>query len=573
MKTSLVDASSVLALDIGSVHTRAILFDVVDGQYRFIASGLAPSTHYGPYFDVNEGIYQAAMQLQEITGRDIFVDGRLVMPCQPDGSGIDQLVMTVSAGPELHLVTTGLLPDVSLESAQRLATSTSGRLCEAIGLTDRRQTETQLDAILRIRPDVIILAGGTDQGASRSVTKIVEMIGLICRVLPAEKRPEVIYAGNRALAKRVKEYLGKLTTVHEAANVRPTIDEEDLTPAQDALAHAVANLRIRQLVGLESISALSVTPLTPTSHAFGRLIRFLSQVHDPAKGVLGVDLGGSTTTIAAATAGQLALNVFNIGVGPGVRQAIEVIKPDDILQWMPVHSSVETIRDYLWAKVLYPNLLPATAETLAIERSLVRQVLRLTMQRTLERWPDINPAWEPLVISGLTLARTQTPGQALLMVLDGLQPVGVTTIILDQNGISASLGAIAATNALLPVQVLESSAYLNLGTVISPVSEARYGTPILKVHIVQESGNEVRAEIKQGSLVSLPIRNGQTAQIYLTPLHGTVIDPAAVSRSGFKVTGGACGVLIDARGRPLVLPPETSRRREMLKKWSLALGG
>ena len=33
------------------------------------------------------------------------------------------------------------------------------------------------------------------------------------------------------------------------------------------------------------------------------------------------------------------------------------------------------------------------------------------------------------------------------------------------------------------------------------------------------------------------------------------------------------GVVIDARGRPLVLPEDPVRRRELLKKWLFSVGG
>jgi len=56
MTANALDAVSILALDLGSVNTRANLFDVADGQYRFIASGISPSTVNAPYFDIGEGI-------------------------------------------------------------------------------------------------------------------------------------------------------------------------------------------------------------------------------------------------------------------------------------------------------------------------------------------------------------------------------------------------------------------------------------------------------------------------------------------------------------------------------------
>ena len=126
----------------------------------------------------------------------------------------------------------------------------------------------------------------------------------------------------------------------------------------------------------------------------------------------------------------------------------------------------------------------------------------------------------------------------------------------------------------LPVQVLESGAFLNLGTVICPISEARYGTPILEANLDYGQGNVTHLEVRQGSLAALPLKQGQTAVIQLKALRDTVIDPRSRKNTvKFKITGGACGAVIDGRGRPLILPPDASRRRDLLKKWSMALGG
>ena len=40
--------------------------------------------------------------------------------------------------------------------------------------------------------------------------------------------------------------------------------------------------------------------------------------------------------------------------------------------------------------------------------------------------------------------------------------------MLDPYGLSQALGAVAASNTLLPAQIIESGAYTNLGTVICP---------------------------------------------------------------------------------------------------------
>jgi hypothetical protein len=125
MTTSLVGTEIVLGIDIGTVNTRALLFDVVEGQYCFIASGDAPTTAEAPYHDPGEGMVRAVRVLQEVTGRDLLEpQGRLIIPAKSDATGIDRLVITYSAGQPVRMVVAGLLADVSLDSARRLAAST-----------------------------------------------------------------------------------------------------------------------------------------------------------------------------------------------------------------------------------------------------------------------------------------------------------------------------------------------------------------------------------------------------------------------------------------------------------------
>ncbi len=573
MATSLIDAQSVLAVDIGSAHTRAVLFDVVDGTYHFIASGSAATTVNAPYNDAREGVLLAVEKLEEITGRVFHDSGTLlIIPSQADGSGVDRLVVTYSAGPELRLVTAGLLPDVSLDSAQRLAATTYGQVVESIGLNDRRPAEVQLDAILRAKPDVMVVVGGSERGATRSVMKMVDLAAMVCRLLPQEQRPLVLYAGNSAIEAKVKESLEKLTGVTIAGNVRPSVDSEDLRPAQDALAQVITQVRRNQIGGLHSLSNMSAAGPMPTAQAFGRMIRYLSLAGSP-RNVLGVDLGSSAATFAAAAGGRVFLNVLRpFGMGAGILPVLQAGKLEDIIQWLPLHVAENVVQESLWQKSLFPASLPLTGESLAIEQGAARQALRYGMQQLAARWSGLPAQFDAVVASGAVFAGAATPGQALLMLLDGLQPSGLTDFYLDQNYLLPGLGAAAEFNPVLPVQVLDSGALLHLGTVLAPISTAKYGTPILKLSLDYGDGNVSRVEIKQGTLTVLPARSGQTLEVTCEALRKVEIDPRRKD-GGMRLTvkGGACGVVIDARGRPLALPPDAPRRREMLKKWSLAL--
>ena len=571
--TSLVDAESVLAIDVGSLNTRALLFDVVDGQYHFISSAAAPTTAGAPFRDVSEGIHIALDRLQEVTGRTLVNnEAQVILPSQADGSGVDRLALTCSAGSDLNILVMGLLSDVSLASAQRLAGTTYSKLVESIGLNDRRRYDAQLDAILQAHPDIIIVAGGTEKGATRSVNKLVDLILMACKVLPKESRPKVLYCGNSAIAKRVKETLERETVIVPAPNIRPSIDQEDLSPAELVLAKIVAKLRTLQIGGMEGMVSLSSSPLLPGAYALGRMMRFCSELSDLSKATLGVDIGANSTTLAAASADNLQLSVIrSLGMGASLSPALNHIRIDDIARWVPFDIPESTVRDYLYQKSMYPAMLPMTNETLAIEQAMARQILRSATFRLLERWPGTTLSFERIFASGATLTQAPTPAQSLLMLLDGLQPVGVNVLMLDPHGLSQALGAIAGANTLLPAQIVELGAYTNLGTVLCPVSGAKPGTTILRIKVAYEDGSDTRVEVKQGTLVRLPIRNGQAVHLEVETLHGAVLDPCLPRLKRFKITGGLCGGVVDARGRPLSLTEDPVQRREQLNDWYLAL--
>jgi hypothetical protein len=183
------------------------------------------------------------------------------------------------------------------------------------------------------------------------------------------------------------------------------------------------------------------------------------------------------------------------------------------------------------------------------------------------------PFFEMIFASGAALTDGATPGQNLLLLLDAIQPVGVTQFMLDRNNLLPMLGVAVEQNNLLPVQVLESGAFHNLGTTISVVSNASYGTPVLRARMLYADKNEARVEVKQGSLEALPLALGQTARLSLQPQHRADIAFGPGRAQTITVNGGALGVVIDARGRPLELPSDAVRRRDLFKKWIWTLGG
>jgi hypothetical protein len=562
-------AESILAIDFGSTLTRVMLFDVVEGQYCFIAAGTAPSTDSAPHFNVIIGANQAIRVLQSLTGR-AFLDNNdtLIIPSQPDGRGVDKITFTVSTGKAIKVITAGLLPEVSLASLERLAATSYCQIVDSFGVDDRRSLNEKLDSILFHKPEIVLIAGGTEGGARRMVLKNVNLINIACRLLPKGSRPVVIYEGNRALALIVKEMLEKCTNVIVSSNINPSLDFEDIDAAEIDLSEIVGLIRAHQMDGLREITQAISTQAMPTVLPLGRMIRFFSRIYDPSKRVLGVDIGSRSTILSVAQDGKLWMNVSFYGNGQGVSNVMQVSSVDDITQWLSVGLPEDLVRDYLYNKTLYPASIPMAEETLAIEQALARHILHLSTQEIKRRYTEYNAYFDPIIASGSVLGQAPDPGQSLLMLLDGLQPIGVTTIALDQNSLVAALGAVSKINPKVPVQVIETSAFEYLGTVISPVSNERIGTPILNARLEYDDGGKYQVEINQGSIVSLPLRPKKSALLHLEPLRKLRIDPSRKRDvRNFKVVGGLCGVVVDVRGRPITLPEDKLKKREMLSKW------
>jgi hypothetical protein len=454
---------------------------------------------------------------------------------------------------------------------------------ETIGLNDARKPEQQVDSIVRLTPDLVLVAGGTDGGATRSVEKLIEVIGLICYLLPQEKRPAVLYAGNQKITARVKDTLQSLaSSLTIAPNVRPALEIEDLLPAHRLLSDLLMRIRTGQMRGVDELAAWSGGTLLPTASAQGRMIRFLSEVYGAKKGILGVDIGASHVSVAAGFGGALAMGVYpQLGLGESLANLQRYTNIEDIMRWIPLDLSAEMVRDFLYQKSFYPATLPAVVEDLAIEQALARQVLHLAMKTAEADFPPgiarpaagLMPVFDPIMASGSVITRAPTLGQSLLILLDAIQPVGVTNIILDQNNLLPALGAAAARIPVLPIQVLESGAFLGLATVVAPVVTAKLGTPVLRAWVTYANGNQSQVEVKQGAFEIMPLATGQSGKLTLQPLHHADVGYGPGRATEITISGTVLGVVIDARGRPLRLPADQVRRRELLKKWLWTVGG
>ena len=580
-------SESILAIDCGSTTTQATLFGQVGGEFRFIARGEAPSTVEPPWNDLMASVRQAIRQLSEVTGW-LFLDdrGQLITPERQNG-GVDAVVTTTSACEPLRLVLIGIMRDVSLASARR-AIGMSNAVVDGLVSVDRRDSGVlnsdiggQVRLINDLRPDAVVIVGGVDGGASRPVLQSVEAMALACSALPpSARRPPLIYAGNNGLREQVAEIVGSQAELRAVDNVRPSLEGENLWPLQAEIEELYHQHKMERLPGFGTLAAWTPLQMLPTATAFAHTIQYLARLD--GINVLGVDVGGATTTVASVIDEQADLLIrSDLGLSYSAAGILDYVPVESIVRWLPFEIEPIEVSNILHNKALHSRTLPQTRQDLLLEQAAAREVIRLSLAEMANRWSQggslscqgLVPTFQLIVGSGGVLSNVPSYGQAALILLDAVQPVGVFSLALDKARLVAPLGAVAVLNPLAASQVAAHDALLNLGTVVAPVGSAREGETALSFKIEYEDGRSLEVEVAYGSLEVIPLPTGQIANLELRPTRRFDVGLGVKGQAAkTQVQGGILGIVIDARGRPLPIAADPEQQREKMQRWLWDMG-
>lgn len=570
--------NSILVADLGSVHTRLALIDLVEGQYRLIASARSRTTAEPPLGRASLGLDRAAQRMSELIGRrivDEHGDGLFLMP-ESEGHGVDAFLATGSAGRPMRVFLVGLTPELSLASGARVLASSfitvTGMLCP----DDLRPEEAQINALLGGEPDVILITGGTDKGADDI---LLALLGRVARALSLIRRgtmPVVLFAGNQALRAHVKALFSPYTTVFTARNVRPTLDEEQLVPAQIELALVYDEFRTRSPGGFEAVGRSSQVGVVPTVQGTISTVRYLSALPSPGIGPLCVDVGSANSFLVAGVHGQPHHVVrTDLGVGHSFPAALQAVTVSRLRRWLPAEVGEDALWDYACNKQLRPATIPATLEELLIEQALAREIVRALVSSARPDWGQgdgqVLPPFGPLIGAGAILTEAPHPGVAAMLLLDALQPVGLADLRLDPHNLIAALGVVAYLKPVATVQALEAGGLVELGTAFCPLGRVKVGRKAMSVEIRQPGEQIIRHTVRGGELWLAPLTAGTRVEVVVRLGRGLSIDGRR--RIKRRLVAGAAGLIFDARGRPLALPRGAERARRLTAWLKAAMGG
>src|SRR5262245_6090331 len=172
------------------------------------------------------------------------------------------------------MTVSGLVLQMTGESAQRAALGAGAIVMDVIALNDGRRPHEKIRRMRQLRPDMILLSGGTDGGDVRRVTEMAEIIAAAdprARLGAGYELP-VIYAGNKDASQMVQDCLGHVTALSVVPNLRPTLERENLKPARDAIHDLFMEHVMAHAPGYKKLMTWSPVPIMPTPGAVGLII-------------------------------------------------------------------------------------------------------------------------------------------------------------------------------------------------------------------------------------------------------------------------------------------------------------
>jgi hypothetical protein len=381
----------------------------------------------------------------------------------------------------------------------------------------------------------------------------------------------VLYAGAPQYVEAVRRMLDGYA---EVTRVETLVSQEQLGPTSMAATALYERDVIQRIPGYDHVRSWSGAAPIATPSSLSSLVRFLAQHY--AMNVTAVDVGGTTTTVMMAGEHGEFIPLVNtgIGMGPSLGAILEKAGPRRVARWLPFRITDDELRQHVLNRMLHPQAIPTSLRDLQIGQAFAREAIVLTVEAAKQHHFNEFDA-DLIMATGGVLAHTPKFGQAALILLDALQPRGVTSMVLDRTMLISQLGAVATVAPIAAVQVNENDAVMHrLGTCVIPYGELPPGQVAIRVGVEYSNGRQVTAEVLSGSIEIIPLHINEQAllTLYPAPTVDVGLGLGERARAAEEVDGGLVGLIIDARGRPLVFPTDETERYARLLQWMQVIG-
>ena len=271
--------STRLFVDFGSTFTKLVAFDLE--AHELLGRVQVPST---VDTDITTGLEEAFSLLSQTVAFG-EAERRQTVACSSAAGG-------------LRVVCVGLVPEYTTEAGRRAALGAGAKI---VGSYSFELSHAESREIEEIRPDIVLLTGGTDGGNKKVITHNAALLARAGRGVT-----NVIVAGNKSAYDYVEKlFAGSDKNVTFTSNVMPEIGVLEV----DAANREIRNLfiaRITEAKGIGRVRSSIAGVVMPTPAAVLEAAKLLADgcPGEPGLGeLLLVDVGGATTDVYSVAKG------------------------------------------------------------------------------------------------------------------------------------------------------------------------------------------------------------------------------------------------------------------------------
>lgn len=427
---------------------------------------------------------------------------------------VDQSAITVGTVVRLALLAGD---DAELAVIRRVALASSADVVLAMRASDGRSLIERAAALRDARPDAVLIAAGSGGDDLAETVRLAYAEGAHPLLL--------VSAGDRARDRQAAALAG--------------LDPQAMAPASSAYGRDALVARLRALRRPSGDAYLRDESVEAAARALAIAT---------TRSVVLVDVESDVTTIAYSAADGTSFSASaHVGVGANADRVVARAGLDRVRRWIPRPIDGPALLDRVFNRARWPQAVPGVPLALALEMALAREAIAHVMTQLESTGSDLAPlrAATTIVCSGAP-ARWPRPQQCVMVVLDALAPTGVHAIVRDEGDALVRAGARA------------SRGNADVAGAVRPVAIVAAMSPRRSLNVtVADATGPVDTRVTRGALVLVPTRGTVELRV-----NGTVEATASELE---------LGVIIDARGRPLVLPARDAERLPTLARWLTAL--
>jgi hypothetical protein len=438
-----------------------------------------------------------------------------------------------AAGPVLRVIPGDVVRVAALLGRdQRLAPAMAygalaggASLVGVVGTNDGRTFVERAELLRDAHPDLIV-ALAPDRGDADGLVELAEALRFGC----GEQRPlpHIIVSAHERIRPRI--------ALSSPANTIESLPDVRTVAGREAL---VARLRALRRRAQEDVVL--------RDEALEAAARALSSSSTADVVLLDVT-GGSTSIIHARPDGTVVGIHERLGVGASADRVVARAGLDRVRRWIPRAVEAPALLERVFNRARWPDAIPASVLALSLEMALAREAIAHALTDAERAGVSLEAAWAaPLLVLTGRLAQLPRASQSLLVAIDAFGPTGPTLVSRSLSDALVAAGALAARGRAVTMPNADPNA------IVAEMWPRRSATVRVK-----DATGVIEERVSRGSFLLIPTKGA----VEIT-MPGATVRPSAANLE--------LGVVIDARGRPLSLPPRDAERIPTLARWYGAL--